>query len=942
MAKNKLFLLDAMALLYRAHFAFIKSPRVTKKGMNTSAVFGFTNTLLDIITRENPTHLAVAFDTSAPTVRHTQFEAYKANRQEQPEDLTIAIPYAYKLLKALNIQILVLDGYEADDLIGTLALRMASDAFDVYMVTPDKDYAQLVRDHVFLYKPGYQGGGYEVLGPKEIHEKYGFGPEHMVDFLGLKGDAVDNIPGIPKIGDKTAVSLIQEFGSLENILENVDKVSKKSIQDTLRENADQGRLSKELATILTDVPFECTVDDMLIEQANLDELMPLLNELEFRTLGQRILGSRLNPGGAATPTAAPAGPVQGDLFNQQPEPAPQAPVLQPVFAGYEGDLRTLDQTPHTYTLLETPAGRQVLIEAIRQAGAFCFDTETTALDPLLAEIVAITFSYKATEASMVYFSADQSREEIAAILREFEGILTDPGIEKIGQNLKYDLLVLRRYGIEVSGPMFDTMLAHYVLMPEGKHNMDDMSADLLGYQPVSIETLIGKKGKNQLSMRDVEKEKILDYACEDADVTFQLYEKLAPMVRGNKVFETIDQPLMPVLAKMEWEGITLDKQALADYSVELEQRLVILEKEVYQLAGETFNINSPKQLGEILFDKLKLGKGEKQKKTATGQYVTDEQMLSDLALTHELPDKILAYRGVKKLKSTYVDALPTLIHPETGRVHTTFSQSVAVTGRLASVNPNLQNIPIRTEDGREVRKGFIPRGPGWWLVSADYSQVELRIMAAMSGDVNMIAAFKNGEDIHRASAARVFGVHPDEVTSAQRSAAKTVNFGIIYGISAFGLSQRMGISRSEAADIIENYFKQYAGVKAYMDDAVNRARENGYVETLFGRRRYLPDIHSRNQTVRGFAERNAINSPIQGTAADIIKLAMIAVQREFEARQLTSRMVLQVHDELVFDVVEEELELVKTLAPQLMTSAVSLEVPMEAEVGAGKNWLQAH
>ena len=922
MPKNKLFLLDAMALLYRAHFAFIKNPRKTSKGLDTSAIFGFTNTLMEIIGKEDPTHLAVAFDGREPTFRHKEFPDYKGHREAMPEDLRTGIPYAYKLLEVLNIPALLLEGYEADDIIGTLAHRMNPDDFDVYMVTPDKDYAQLVRENVFLYKPAYKGGGFDVMGIAEVKDKFGLPPSQIIDFLGLKGDASDNIPGVPKVGDKTAISLLKEFGTVENILENREQITKKSIKATLEEFGDQGLLSKRLATILLEVPIECTEEDLKVGHCDLEALQALMQELEFRNAANRILNSKLNPMRGDGSRGLEGEEL--DIRDFQTEAGPQ----------------TIENTKHTYKALNTPEERQAFIQKIKDAGKFCFDTETTGLDPMQAELVGIALALKSGEAYYVPTPADQ--EVAKAIAQEFKEVLESEDITKIGQNLKYDILIMRNYDIFVKGPMFDTMLAHYVLKPASKHGMDAMALELLNYTPVSIETLIGKKGKNQLSMRDVEPEKVVEYASEDADITLQLKEKLAPEIKGNYIFEQIEQPLMPILCDMEYEGIRIDEQALQDYSEDLSQRLVVLEKDIYDHAGEEFNINSPRQLGNILFEKLELGKGKKAKKTKTGQYSTNEQILTDLAVRHELPAKILAYRGINKLKSTYVDALPKLVNPKTGRIHTTYSQSVAVTGRLSSNNPNLQNIPIRTTDGREVRKGFIPRDDDHILLSADYSQVELRIMAAMSKDPNMMEAFQQGMDIHRASAARVFGVSPEDVTSEQRSRAKTVNFGIIYGISAFGLSQRMGISRTEASDIIKTYFATYPNIKAYMDQSVEFAKEHGYVETYFGRRRYLPDVHSRNRTVRSFAERNAINSPIQGTAADIIKLAMIRVAAAMKKAELKSKMILQVHDELVFDVYKPELEEIQSLVRENMMNAVAMEVPMEVEMGTGQNWLEAH
>ncbi|MEM8901626.1 MAG: DNA polymerase I, partial [Bacteroidota bacterium] len=754
MERNKIFLLDAYALLYRAHFAFIKNPRITSSGLNTSAVFGFTNTLLEILNKEDPSHMAVVFDTSAPTFRHVQFPEYKAQREAMPEDLSTGIPYAVKLLKCLDIPALELDGFEADDIVGTIATEADPASCDVYMVTPDKDYAQLVKENVFLYKPRFKGGGFDVLGPPEIVEKFGLPPEQIIDFLGLKGDAVDNIPGIPKVGDKTAISLLEQFGSVEAIVDRAEEITKKSVRESVITHKEQGLLSKELATIKIDVPIEWSMEQLKVGHADLDELLKLMGELEFKTTANRILNSKLNP----------MRPDQSkDLFGNV--------VGEGNFAADEAvtfSAKTLEDTEHTYHHVKTVEEQEGLINAIEKAGFCCFDTETTSLDSMQAELVGLAFSIKSGEGYYVPTPADQTQTQ--EIVDRFKGILENPAIQKIGQNLKYDMQVMRNYGCMIQGELFDTMLAHYVNRPEAKHNMDDMARTMLNYSPVSITTLIGKKGKNQLSMRDIEPEKVVDYASEDADITLQLKEKLAPLVKDNFIFEKIEQPLMPILSDMEYEGVRVDEKALAEYSEELGERSTKLEERIYEQAGENFNINSPKQLGIILFEKLELGKGRSAKKTKTGQYVTNEQVLSDLAYKHELPADILAYRGLKKLKSTYVDAIPKLINPKTGRVHTTFSQSVAVTGRLSSINPNLQNIPIRTQDGREVRKGFIPRDDEHILLSADYSQVELRIMAALSKDQAMIEAFQQGLDIHRASAARVFHVSPDEVTAEQRSA----------------------------------------------------------------------------------------------------------------------------------------------------------------------------
>ncbi|MEM6265058.1 MAG: DNA polymerase I [Bacteroidota bacterium] len=923
--KHRLFLLDAMAILYRAHFAFIKNPRMTSKGLNTSAIFGFTNTLMEIISKENPTYLGVAFDLSGPTFRHKQYPEYKAQREDQPEDIRNIQPYVYKLLKILDIPALSCEGYEADDIIGTISAQVNEDEFEVYMVTPDKDYAQLVKPNVYLYQPKYRGGGFNVLGEKEVEEKFGVPPKMITDYLGLMGDASDNIPGVPKIGPKTAVDLITTYGTLENILEQVEAISKKSIKASLKEFGDQGKLSKELATIELNSPCDWSVEGLKIGHMDLEAFMPLMKELEFRTVAQRILNSKLNPVQTG----------QADLFGNKSGTGMELPA-ELATSGY----KTLETTENDYKLVDTPEARAELIDLLSKSETYCFDTETTGIDPMIAELVGIAFSTQSGTA--YYVPCPEDREVTQAIVDEFTPLLTSGKHLKVGQNLKYDMLVLRNYGVKVAPPLFDTMLAHYLINPDGKHGMDAMARELLKYETVSITELIGKKGKNQKTMREVPVEQVVEYAGEDADITLQLYLDLAPKIKGNKVFEDIEMPLVPVLTEMEFAGIRVDDGVLADYSEELSGRVKTLETEIYEKAGEEFNINSPKQLGEILFDKLEIGPGKKAKKTKTGQYSTNEQILTQLAMSHELPERVLAYRSIQKLKSTYVDALPKLIHPDTGRVHTTYSQSVAVTGRLSSVNPNLQNIPIRTQDGREVRKGFVPKDAEHTLLSADYSQVELRIMAALSKDEAMMQAFQDGEDIHRASAARVFGTAPEDVTSDQRSAAKTVNFGIIYGISAFGLSQRMNIARGEASDIIKAYFEQYPRVKAYMDESVEYAKEHGYVETLFGRRRYLPDINSSNRTIRGFAERNAINSPIQGSAADIIKLAMIAVQQAFEEKQFNSQMLLQVHDELVFDVYLPELEEVKAVVIDKMEHAVELAVPLVVEAGTGKSWLEAH
>lgn len=940
MTKHKLFLLDAMALLYRSHFAFIKNPRRTKTGLNTSAIFGFTNYLLEILSKENPSHIGVALDTSAPTFRHIEFEAYKAQRDETPEDLIVAIPYVYKLLKVLNIPALKMDGFEADDIIGTLTAQLPEEEFDIYMVTSDKDYAQLVKDNVFLYRPpGKTDAQFDVLDRQKVIEKYGIPPEQITDYLGLVGDASDNIPGVPKIGEKTAIALLQEFGSMENIIANADKISKNAVRESIIQFADQGKLCKYLATIKCDVPIPYHAEDLKIEGTDMEGLLALLGELEFKTIGQRLLNSRFNPVGPSVQTDLFGNPVGGNknqIVIPKPNPVPQdgEEVEQPVMEIDYG-LTSLSTENAKYHLLSDKKEIEKHFDAIREQGFFCFDTETTSLDERSAELIGVSFAMKAGEAYFIYFEDENAAQ---TFVREsgFKALLETESILKIGQNIKYDMQVLMNYGIQVKGKMFDTMLAHYVWQPEGKHGMDDMSRHLLNYNPVSFKDLTNN---GKIALRELDINALKDYAAEDADITLRLYEVLKDKVAGNFVFENIEMPVMPVLAEMEYTGIRIDKKALDEYSVDLEKKLDALKLEIFNMTGKDFNIDSPAQLGVVLFDDLKLGKG---KKTKTGQYSTDESVLSELAITHELPGVVLVYRGLKKLKSTYVDALPKLINPKTGRLHTTFSQSVAVTGRLSSNNPNLQNIPIRSEEGREVRKGFIPEGENFVLMSADYSQVELRIMAAFSEDENMIAAFNAGEDIHRATAAKVFGVEISEVTSDMRAKAKMVNFGIIYGISAHGLAQRLRISRTEAKTIIEAYFTQYPTVKQFMDNTIVHAREKGYVETYFGRKRYLPEITSQNQTIRGFAERNAINSPIQGTAADIIKLAMIRIHTAMKKEGLKSRMLLQVHDELVFEVYEPETEQMKEIIREGMIHAVALSVKMDVEIGTGKNWLEAH
>ena len=936
---KKLFLLDALALIFRAYYALIRSPRISSKGKNTNAQFGFTNTLVELINNQKPSHMAVCFDTEAPTDRHIDFTDYKANRQEAPEDLIIAIPDIKKIVRAFNIPIVELDGYEADDVIGTLSKQAASAGYEVYMVTPDKDYGQLVSDKVKIYKPGYQGGDVEIIGPAEVMEKWNIKRiPQVIDILGLMGDAVDNIPGIPGIGEKTAAKLLAEYDSLENVLANAEKI-KGALGEKVRAGKDLAIMSKKLATIITEVPVQFHEEDFKLKDWNRDALREIFTELEFRTVAKRILGEEL-PGANGQKTL-PEG-VQQDLFGNAVTAATpeKTDETEPDIVHAEKNIKN---TKHQYLCADTEEKRKSLIALLTGERQVCFDTETTGVDANNADLVGFSFSWKPGEAYYVPVPAD--RKETLGILAAFRPLFENPGRLWIGQNIKYDMLVLKWYGIEIQGEIFDTMLAHYVIDPEGKRSMDMLSAQYLGYEPVPIEDLIGKKGKGQGNMRDVAIEKITEYAAEDADITLQLKNVFQPMLDAKsvrKVFEKVENPLVKVLADMEFEGIRVDMDFLKEYSKELEKEAAQAENKVYQEAGVRFNLSSPKQLGEVLFDKLKLD--PKAKKTKTGQYATGEDVLLKLAHQSKIVDDILAYRELTKLKSTYVDALPAIVNQKTGRVHTSYAQAVAVTGRLSSNNPNLQNIPVRTERGREIRKAFVPRDENHLLVSADYSQIELRIVAAISGDPNMCLAFKEKKDIHTATAAKVFGVEEKDVTKEMRYRAKSVNFGIIYGQGAFGLADNLGISRTEAKEIIDNYKKQFANIQKYMDDTIQFARENGYVETLMGRKRWLRDINSSNFTVRGFAERNAINSPIQGTAADMIKLAMIKIHETFRKHQFKSKMLLQVHDELVFDAFHDEVDIIKPIIIDCMQSALILpnDVPAEAEIGSGKNWLEAH
>ncbi|MCZ4223903.1 DNA polymerase I [Pedobacter rhodius] len=937
MNNKKLFLLDGMALMYRAHFALSKNPRFTSTGINTSAVMGFTNTLLDVIKKEKPTHIAVVFDTDAPTERHTSFEAYKAHRQAMPEDLAAAMPYVIKLITGFNIPVITSDGYEADDIIGTLAKKAEAKGYQVYCMTPDKDFAQLVSENIFIYKPARMGNDMEILGVKEVLAKWEIeNVLQVIDILGLWGDAVDNIPGIPGIGEKTAKLLIKQYGSMENIIANSHELKGKQ-RENVEHFAEQGLISKKLATILLDVPVELDEASLELCDPSKDLLEPLFTELEFRTLGRRVFGDEFS-----VTTAKFQEGTQTDLFGNHPGEAIQyTNTLEEEEPVEKLPARTIENTEHNYQLIETAAQRAELIKLLLTQERISFDTETTGTDANMAELVGLSFSIKPGEG--YYIPVPEHREEAQAIVDEFKVVLENEKIEKIGQNTKYDILVFKWYGLEVKGKIFDTMLAHYLIDPDTRHGMDVLSENYLGYSPISITKLIGPKGKNQGTMRDVPVIDVVDYAAEDADVTLQLAHIFEPKLKelnAAKLAEEIENPLVYVLADIEKEGVRIDIETLKAYSKELETDIIKFEQNVYDKAGIKFNLASPKQLGEVLFDKLQLD--PKAKKTKTGQYQTGEDVLTALASKSDIVQDILDFRQLQKLKSTYVDALPLMVNPKTGRVHTSYNQAVAATGRLSSNNPNLQNIPIRTERGREVRKAFIARDENHILLSADYSQIELRIIAEISKEENMLDAFSKGIDIHTATAAKVYGIGIEEVDGTQRRNAKAVNFGIIYGQSAFGLSQNLGIPRKEAAEIIEQYFTQYPGIKRYMSDTMNFARENGFVETIMGRRRYLRDINSANQTVRGFAERNAINAPIQGSAADMIKIAMINIHKEMKAQGLQSTMTMQVHDELVFDVLKTEKDAMKAIIQDKMANAIKLTVPIVVEIGEGDNWLAAH
>lgn len=931
-----------MALIYRAHFAFAKTPRISSKGINTSAVFGFANTILEVINKEKPDYLGVAFDTPKPTFRHIEYTPYKAQRQEQPEDITIAIPYVKRLVEAMDIPMLILDGYEADDVIGTIAKKAvrANPDIEVYMMTPDKDYGQLVEERIKMYKPAFMGKGVEVLGPKEVCQRWNIANvDQVIDMLGLMGDAVDNIPGIPGVGEKTAQKLIEQFGSLENLLDNTDQLKGK-LQENLINFREQGILSKHLARIMLEVPVEYEEEKLKATPPNRALLEPLLEELEFRTLRKRILGED-EPVVAKVKASPKVDANQMDMFGS---PAPSTATTPDT---EEEEVSTtsysnLSNTAHQYHLVQGENAIKSLISFLDRQDSFCFDTETTSLVAIEAALVGMSFSYRKGEAFYVPFPEDPEACQAQADL--FKAIFAKESTIKIAQNIKYDMSVLRNYGIEIKGATYDTMLAHYLIEPEKRHGMDALALAYLSYEPMSIENLIGKKGAKQGNMREVELNLIKEYAAEDADITLQLKPFLDKQLTTNpkavQLLHEVEMPLARVLSTIECEGVNLDVPFLQEMSKTLEADSKAVQEKIFATAGQEFNIASPKQLGEILFEKLKLD--PKAKKTKTGQYMTGEEVLSKLETEHEIASLILDFRELQKLKSTYVDALPALISPKTGRIHTSFMQAVTATGRLSSKDPNLQNIPIRTVRGREIRKAFIPRDENHLILSADYSQIELRIMAAFSKDESMLDAFNNGLDVHKATAAKVFHVPLEEVTSDMRRKAKTVNFGIIYGVSAFGLAAQLAISRTEAKEIIDQYFVEFPKVKTFMDQSIADARENGYVETVLGRRRYLRDILSANMNERGFAERNAINAPIQGSAADMIKVAMIQIQDFLERENLKSKMILTVHDELVFDAHKDEVDYLKTQINKIMCEAMDLGVAMETGIGVGENWLEAH
>ncbi|MES2240334.1 MAG: DNA polymerase I [Bacteroidota bacterium] len=946
-AQKRLFLLDAYALIFRGYYAFIKNPRINSKGMDTSAIMGFMNSLMDVIKREKPDHLAVAFDKGGSDLRNELFPEYKANRDATPEAIKIAVPYIQALLNAMHIPIIEVAGYEADDLIGTIAKQAEKENYKVYMMTPDKDFAQLVSENIFMYKPARMGNGIEIWGIPEVLEKFEIErPEQVIDYLGMMGDSADNIPGLPGVGEKTAKKFLTEYGSMENLLANTHQL-KGAIKDKIEANKELGLLSKKLATILLDCPVTFNEKDYELSKPDVEKTDALFNELEFRRMAEQFDAIFKSPSQASQNATAV---VDDSKLYKKPQPKneDQFDLFSATTAGQDAEVahhqfyNTLENTPHSYQIIQGDLGIRLLLQNLQKQTSVCFDTETTGLDALHAELVGISFSYEKGKGFYVPFPENQ--EEAQALADKFIPFFENESIEKIGQNIKYDLKILSNYNIKVAGKLFDTMIAHYLINPDMRHNMDILAETYLKYSPKSIETLIGKKGKNQKTMREVDLEDIKEYAAEDADVTFQLKELFAVELEKTatqKLFDEIEIPLVPVLAAMETEGINLDVPFLKSMSGEMQKDIDNFEQKIYEAAGEKFNLASPKQLGDILFDKLKIG-GAKQKKTKTGQYATGEEVLSYLANEHEIVRDILEWRQMVKLQSTYIDALPNQVDSKTGRVHTDYMQTVAATGRLSSNNPNLQNIPIRTERGRLIRKAFIARDENYTLVSADYSQIELRVIAALSGEENMIKAFQNNEDIHKSTASKVFNVPLEEVTREQRSHAKTVNFGIIYGVSAFGLSNQTNLSRSESAELIDAYYKSYPQLKSFINEQVDFARDNGYVQTVLGRRRYLKDINSQNAIVRGGAERNAVNAPIQGSAADIIKIAMINIHNKLIAENWKSKMLLQVHDELVFDVHNDELEKIQPMIKHEMENAFKLEVPLVVDLGMGKDWLEAH
>ena len=937
--EKKLFLLDALALIYRAYFAFSNNPRINSKGFNTSAIFGFTNTLLEILNKEKPSHIAVVFDVEGPTQRHIEFESYKANREEMPEDLRKSIPIIVELIKGFNIEVYGITGFEADDVIGTLAIKAEKAGFTTYMMTPDKDYGQLVDTNTFIYKPARLGNGAEILGTEEICKKWEIkSVSQLIDILGLMGDKADNIPGIPGVGEKTAIQLIKDFGSIENILQNTHQLKGK-LKEKVEINKEMAIQSKRLATIILDCPIELEEEKLAIKKLNKPALLEIFKELEFRGFAQKLLNEDIGFNETKSVEKPKPQTAQTDLFNSPDLFSQDIENNSP--KEMAANFKTINELNHIYELIDSTEKIINLIALLKQHHEFCFDTETTSLNTLNAELVGFSFSVKEHEA--YYVPINESKALALEQINLFKPLFEDETKTLIGQNIKYDYQVLKNYGIDIKNKLFDTMVAHFLIMPDMRHNMDLLAQTYLNYSPVSISTLIGKKGSDQLSMRSVDINLIKDYAAEDADITLQLKNNFVPKLIEHeleKLFNEVELPLIKVLANIEREGINIDVPALKEFSLQLQNDIAIVEAEIQSFAGTKFNVSSPKQVGEILFEYLKII--DKPKKTKTGQYATGEDVLSKLESLHPIVAKILDYRELVKLKNTYVDTLPELVNKTTGRIHTSFNQVVAVTGRLSSDNPNLQNIPIRTEKGRQIRKAFIPRDENHILLSADYSQIELRIVASISGDTNMCEAFRLKKDIHTATAAKVFGVNEDEVTKEMRYKSKSVNFGIIYGQGAFGLASNLNIPRKEAQDLINNYFKEYGAIKNYMDDTIEFARENGFVKTLLGRKRWLSDINSNNATVRNYAERNAINAPIQGSAADMIKMAMINIYNELKNNNFKTKMLLQVHDELVFDVYKPELEIVKPIIEKLMREALPLNVPVEVGIGVGLNWLEAH